>query len=144
MTTASRRKSLGNGALRTTLPPDASLCIGGVGATEATETVPATGFEPVTLSSVDCAPGAIKPNTPKALRQDVASNRTHVPAAASQSIDWYAEGEERIVEAGGVRIAVRFVARKGRRARIAITAPPGAAFRARDRNKTAGLPDRSI
>ena len=49
-TTASRRKSLGNGTLRTTMPPDASLCITGAGTTE---TVPATGFEPVTLSSVD-------------------------------------------------------------------------------------------
>ncbi len=50
VTPVSRHKSLRNGALRTTLPPDASLCIGGVGATES---VPATGFEPVTLSSVD-------------------------------------------------------------------------------------------
>jgi len=76
--------------------------------------------------------------------QNATGNRTHVPAPASQSIDWYAEGEERIVEADGVRVVVRFVGRKGRRGRIAITAPPRAAFRACDRNKTAGLPDRSI
>ncbi len=47
----------------------------------------------------------------------------------SQSIDWYAEGESRIVEADGVRIEVRFTGRKGRRSRIAITAPSGATFR---------------
>jgi hypothetical protein len=73
--------------------------------------------------------------------EDATGNRTHVSAEASQSIDWYAEGEERIVEAGGVRIAVRFVGRKGRRGRIAITAPPGAAFLACDRNKTVQSPD---
>jgi hypothetical protein len=73
--------------------------------------------------------------------QNITSNRTHVPAEASQCIDWYAEGEERIVEAGGIRIGVRFVGRKGRRGRIAITAPPGAAFQSRDRNKTTRLAD---
>ena len=76
--------------------------------------------------------------------QDATSNRTHVPAEASQSIDWYAEGEERIVEVGGMRVVVRFVGRKGRRGRIAITAPPGAAFRTRDRNRTVRPPDRFI
>ena len=74
--------------------------------------------------------------------KNVTNTRAHVPTEASQCIDWYAEGEERIVEAGGVRIAVRFVGRKGRRGRIAITAPPGAAFHACDRNKTAHPPDR--
>jgi hypothetical protein len=39
-----------------------------------------------------------------------------------QCIDWYHEGEERIVEVGGVQVTVRFVGRKGRRGRIAITA----------------------
>ncbi len=67
--------------------------------------------------------------------QDAISNRTHVPAEVSQSLDWYAEGEERIVDAGAVRVVVRFVGRKGRRARIAITAPAGAAFRACERNQ---------
>jgi hypothetical protein len=51
------------------------------------------------------------------------------PDACSQSIDWYSEGETRIVEANGVRVIVRFVGRHGRRGRIAITAPPGATFR---------------
>jgi hypothetical protein len=63
--------------------------------------------------------------------QSATNNRTHVPAEVSQSIDWYAEGEERIVEVGGIRIAVRFVARKGRRGRIAITSPAGTIFRGR-------------
>jgi hypothetical protein len=66
------------------------------------------------------------------------ANRKPPSAAVSQSVEWYYQGEERIVDVGGIRIAVRFVARKGRRARIAITAPPGAAFRTRDRNKPSG------
>ncbi len=72
--------------------------------------------------------------------QVASGDRMHRPAERSQSIDWYAEGEERIVEAGGIEIAVRFVGRKGRRGRIAITAPPGAAFRSRARN----APNRSL
>ncbi len=44
------------------------------------------------------------------------------------SIDWYAEGESRIVDVGGVRVTVRFVGRKGRRGRILIAAPAGATF----------------
>jgi hypothetical protein len=51
---------------------------------------------------------------------------------ASQSIDWYREGESRTVEMSGVKVTVRFVGRKGRRCRIAIIAPPGASFRALD------------
>lgn len=47
----------------------------------------------------------------------------------SSSIDWYAEGETRVVEVDGVRVTIRFVGRKGRRARIAITAAAGAVFR---------------
>jgi hypothetical protein len=60
----------------------------------------------------------------------------HMPTSAdgrisgfSRSIDWYAEGESRIVDVDGVRIEVRFTGRKGRRSRIAIIAPPGAMFR---------------
>ena len=44
------------------------------------------------------------------------------------SIDWYSEGETRVVEASGVRVVVRFVGRKGRRGRIVIEAPAGATF----------------
>ena len=67
--------------------------------------------------------------------QAAVSNRPRLPAVSSQCIDWYAEGEERIVEADGIRVVVRFVGRSGRRGRIAITAPPGAAFLAGDQNK---------
>jgi hypothetical protein len=37
-------------------------------------------------------------------------------------LDWYGEGEAKVVEVGGVRIVVRFVGRRGRRGRIAIEA----------------------
>lgn len=50
----------------------------------------------------------------------------------SQSVEWYTEGETRVVEAAGVRMKVRFVGRRGRRARIAITAPAGSTFLAED------------
>jgi hypothetical protein len=46
-----------------------------------------------------------------------------------QSIDWYAEGESRIVAVDGVRILVQFVRRRRRGGRIAIIAPAGATFR---------------
>ena len=55
-------------------------------------------------------------------------------SANSQSIDWYSEGQIREVEVGGVQITVRFVGRKGRRARIAIIAPGGAVFRAAEQS----------
>jgi hypothetical protein len=44
-------------------------------------------------------------------------------------IDWFYEGESKVVEVDGVRITVRFIGRKGRRARISIEAPAGAVFR---------------
>jgi hypothetical protein len=47
---------------------------------------------------------------------------------ACKSIEWYSEGETRIVDVDGVQISIRFVGRRGRRGRIAITAPPGAMF----------------
>lgn len=47
-----------------------------------------------------------------------------------QSIEWYAEGQTRLVDVDGVQVAIRFVGRHGRRGRIAIIAPPGAVFRA--------------
>ena len=46
----------------------------------------------------------------------------------SRSIDWYAEGQSHVVEIGDVQVMVRCVGKKGRRARIAITAPAGATF----------------
>jgi hypothetical protein len=48
---------------------------------------------------------------------------------SSQSVDWYHEGESRTVEVNGVQVTVRLIGRKGRRSRIAIVAPAGAAFR---------------
>lgn len=45
-----------------------------------------------------------------------------------RSIDWYAVGQCRTVDANGVRVVIRFVGRQGRRARIAITAPNGSTF----------------
>jgi hypothetical protein len=54
------------------------------------------------------------------------------PFASSQCIDWYSEGETRIVDANGVLVMVRFVGRHGRRGRIAITGPPGSTFRSAD------------
>lgn len=76
--------------------------------------------------------------------RNVAPIRGLPPPVVGQCIDWYAEGEERIVEVDGVRVVVRFVGRKGRRGRIAITAPPGAAFRSTGRSKVARSPDGSI
>jgi hypothetical protein len=59
-----------------------------------------------------------------------------VQRSASQSIEWYADGQLRMVEADGIQITIRLVGRKGRRARIAVTAPPGAVFRSVDLNGT--------
>lgn len=42
--------------------------------------------------------------------------------AAELSVEWYAVGQTTIVEIAGVRLAIRLVDRKGRRARIAVTA----------------------
>ncbi len=60
--------------------------------------------------------------------RDPATDQGPPAAEVSRSIEWYSEGQERVVEAGDVRLTVRFVGRNGRRARIAITAPPGATF----------------
>ena len=54
-------------------------------------------------------------------------------AGRSQCVEWYHEGQSRIVDVNGVRIEVRFIGRKGRRARIAIVTPPGAVFQALER-----------
>jgi hypothetical protein len=65
-----------------------------------------------------------------------------LPPSVSKPVEWYAEGDERTVEAGGIQITVRFVGRKGRRGRIAITAPPGATFQTSDRPETGQSLDR--
>jgi hypothetical protein len=56
------------------------------------------------------------------------NGRNDLPAPTSTCIDWFSEGETRVVEVDGVRVLVRFVGRKGRRGRIVIEAPAGAAF----------------
>ena len=43
-----------------------------------------------------------------------------LPATGSQSIDWYSQGDERIVEADGLQVVVDSWQRKGRRGRIAL------------------------
>jgi hypothetical protein len=53
---------------------------------------------------------------------------TAAPAPTCCCIDWFHEGEARVVEISGIRVVVRFVGRNGRRGRIAIEAPPGAVF----------------
>jgi hypothetical protein len=63
------------------------------------------------------------------MKDYVSSSEAVNPTSQSQSIEWYHEGESRIVEVGGVQISVRFIGRRGRRARVAITAPAGAVFR---------------
>jgi len=52
-----------------------------------------------------------------------------MPRTTCQSIDWFSEGQCRMVEVCGVQMLVRYVGRKGRRARIAIEVPAGAVFR---------------
>jgi hypothetical protein len=69
-------------------------------------------------------------------------NRSPPSATVSRCVDWYHEGEGRIIESGGIRFTVRFVGRKGRRARIAIMAPAGSAFEPLDMNETVRSPDR--
>lgn len=60
------------------------------------------------------------------------SPQSVVASAKSTSIEWFHEGQTRVVEVDGVRVTVRFIGRKGRRARILIEAPGGAEFRTVD------------
>jgi len=62
-------------------------------------------------------------------RQTACPDHSPNSAPASGSIEWYAEGQGRVVEVDGMRVTIRYVCRKGRRARIAIEAPAGAVFR---------------
>jgi hypothetical protein len=57
-----------------------------------------------------------------------AGERMAAETPTSRLIDWFSEGETRVVEVDGVRVSVRFVGRKGRRGRIVIEAPAGAIF----------------
>lgn len=47
----------------------------------------------------------------------------------SELIDWFSEGEQRIIEIGDVQVTIRFVGRRGRRGRISIAGPAGCQFR---------------
>jgi hypothetical protein len=49
---------------------------------------------------------------------------------SSQLIDWFAEGQTLAVEFAGNVMTIRYICRRGRRARIAIMGPAGAVFRA--------------
>jgi hypothetical protein len=71
---------------------------------------------------------------------DVAPERTGSSdeKGSCRSIEWYSEGQERVIDVGGVRVTVRFVGRSGRRARIAITAPPGTVFSAAEGKRPGG------
>ncbi len=75
-----------------------------------------------------------------------ADERTAAEPPTSSCIDWYSEGETRVVEVDGIRVVVRFVGRKGRRGRIVIEAPAGAVFSSCDTgaSKTAAAIDGEI
>ena len=57
--------------------------------------------------------------------------------AVARARTMVAEGAA-IIDVGGVRVTVRFVGRRGRRARIAITAPSGAVFSAAEGRPQSG------
>ena len=61
----------------------------------------------------------------------------------SQLIDWFAEGQGLAVEVEGVVMTIRYLTRKGRRARIVITGPAGVVFRALAVHEAARSPDHS-
>jgi hypothetical protein len=64
--------------------------------------------------------------------------RQYGPPKTASCIDWFSEGEAKVVEVVGIKITIRFIGRKGRRARIAIVAPAGAEFRTVDAAKADG------
>ncbi len=68
-------------------------------------------------------------NTQQKGNPGAVANRKPPSPTVSHHIDRYSKGQERVVEADGVRVLVRLVDRRGRRGRIKITAPPGAVFR---------------
>lgn len=61
-------------------------------------------------------------------KDEIGQPPIHDGLATSRSVDWYSPGQSRVVEVNGVRVEIRLVARRGRRARIAIAAPPGTVF----------------
>jgi hypothetical protein len=99
---------------RDRVPPDAAIVL-------------AAAFHPTILLFQFETPIMDDERPNQAAPQDLAG-QDREPAKTSQCIDWYAEGESRIVEIDGVQMEVRYVGRKGRRSRIAVTAPSGAVF----------------
>lgn len=83
--------------------------------------MPTTDANPQPTKSADVACGLTKAGADP--------NEGSRQPLVCQSIDWYAEGQSRTVEVNGIEVTFRYVGRKGRRARIAITAPAGAVFR---------------
>lgn len=61
-------------------------------------------------------------------RDKIGQSPIHDGTSASKRTAWYCQGESCVVEVNGVRVEIRLVGRRGRRARIAITAPPGTVF----------------
>jgi len=76
-------------------------------------------------SEIPTNSGVSSPAPSQELGERAAHNGRAMMAGECRSIDWYSEGQERVVEVAGVRIVISYVGRKGRRARIAITAPSG-------------------
>jgi hypothetical protein len=66
------------------------------------------------------------------IAEEIGQPQVQGDVRACHSIEWYSEGQVRTAKVGGVQFTVRFVARRGRRARIAISGPPGTVFRAAD------------
>jgi hypothetical protein len=58
------------------------------------------------------------------------ANERPSESPSSRLIDWFAEGEEKLVVCRGVTVRVRFISRQGRRGRILLEGPPGTEFSA--------------
>ena len=61
-----------------------------------------------------------------------ADEQKRVEPPTSRLIDWYAVGQGCEIEVGGVTLSLRVVGQKGRRTRIAVTAPAPATFSAKE------------
>ena len=61
-----------------------------------------------------------------------ADKQTRSEPPTSQLIDWYAVGQGCEIEVGSVTVSLRVVGQKGRRTRIAVTAPAPATFSAKE------------
>ena len=57
----------------------------------------------------------------KLIRQ-IAENQIVDYIEPVELVDWFSQGESCLLQIGGTSVVVRFIGRKGRRARIAVTA----------------------